>query len=923
MFLRRNDNGNFNGSSTVHDFYDIRFTLDIQGRHKKVTNELGQETVFKHNLLPPNKEKTGMVYTDSPDAGWHLVLVNVVKNPARKWNERGNSFRNEYDSLQRPIENWVDEGTGEKLVNYQVYGDEISSSGPRAKNLKGEMIRGFDQSGVMKNTIFDFKGNLLEGKKQLATAYKATVDWSFLTPEHTLPGLDAAADSKLQAGEFQTLTEYDALNRPTLTTQPDGSQYRPTYNKANLIKKMATRLPHENAFSEIVTGTDHNAKKQRTAIYYGNGSKTRFTYDPATFRLTRLLTTRNTGQDIMQDLNYTFDAVGNIVELIENAQQTQYFNNTIINPKNKFTYDSLYRLLKATGREKNNLPPPSSNGYVPDWIPTNGKSGQTLSTYCERYIYDPLGNILELSHRDTCGGTENWKRTYVYNNGFPNNYLLSTYTGGTPPSSPQYSYDAHGNMLSMPHLQAMNWNFAGQLKSTEKTGETVYYVYSNGERIRKVVVDTSGTTEKIKYERIYFGDYELYRKYDPSGNITTERATHHIKDEKQTAALLEVKTINAGEPAANPRTIGRYQYTNQLNSAMLELNEAAEILSYEEYHPFGTTSFEMHTNDREVSLKRYKYVHKERDEETGLYFYGARYYAGWLCRFVSVDAMKDDYPELTTFQYASNNPITNIDLDGLEGIDGLDYFSIYRPAAQKAKNEAEQKRGSNQNISPENKPEPQSVPKKNNTSEIPDSIKTHSQFTPHQDDLKNISQPDYGAMAKKIDVDKNVLKAIGSVESKGAGFYKNGDPKVRFEGNWFKKYLEQKNIDITKEKYTGLVYEYVDREKYQHGPKIYEKALSLDKEAAMKSTSFGEFQIMGFNYKLAGFDSVEDFAKAQESTAGQVESFLNFVLNRNGMLEAIKEKDFKKIALLYNGEDYAAGNYDVKIQNAYNKLKRK
>jgi RHS repeat-associated protein len=65
-------------------------------------------------------------------------------------------------------------------------------------------------------------------------------------------------------------------------------------------------------------------------------------------------------------------------------------------------------------------------------------------------------------------------------------------------------------------------------------------------------------------------------------------------------------------------------------------------------------------------LKRYKYVGKERDEETGLYYYGARYYAAWICRFVSVDPLQFEYPYYTPFQYAGNKPIIAIDLDGLE-----------------------------------------------------------------------------------------------------------------------------------------------------------------------------------------------------------------------------------------------------------------
>jgi len=84
-------------------------------------------------------------------------------------------------------------------------------------------------------------------------------------------------------------------------------------------------------------------------------------------------------------------------------------------------------------------------------------------------------------------------------------------------------------------------------------------------------------------------------------------------------------------------------------------------LSFEEYHPFGTSSY------RTGSMPlRYRYCGKERDEESGLYYYGMRYYISWLCRFVSVDSLKDKYPFYCSYQYAGNKPISFIDLDGLE-----------------------------------------------------------------------------------------------------------------------------------------------------------------------------------------------------------------------------------------------------------------
>jgi RHS repeat-associated protein len=61
------------------------------------------------------------------------------------------------------------------------------------------------------------------------------------------------------------------------------------------------------------------------------------------------------------------------------------------------------------------------------------------------------------------------------------------------------------------------------------------------------------------------------------------------------------------------------------------------VVSYEEYHPYGTTSYQAGQTAAEVSLKRYRYTGKERDEETGLYYHGARYSAAWLGRWTAAD----------------------------------------------------------------------------------------------------------------------------------------------------------------------------------------------------------------------------------------------------------------------------------------------
>ena len=126
----------------------------------------------------------------------------------------------------------------------------------------------------------------------------------------------------------------------------------------------------------------------------------------------------------------------------------------------------------------------------------------------------------------------------------------------------------------------------------------------------------------------------------------------------------ERKGLYLCQQKTNKNEVVRYQYDNHLGSACLELDVQGDIISYEEYHPFGTTSYCAMNSNIEVSLKRYRYCGKERDEETGLYYYGMRYYAAWLCRFVSVDIMQFEQSDKNPYHYCSNNPINRVDPTG-------------------------------------------------------------------------------------------------------------------------------------------------------------------------------------------------------------------------------------------------------------------
>ncbi|MFA6401120.1 MAG: RHS repeat-associated core domain-containing protein [Salinivirgaceae bacterium] len=412
-------------------------------------------------------------------------------------------------------------------------------------------------------------------------------------------------------------------------------------NKKNWFARRGWYICYGFYTQQYVSNINYNEKGQRIAIYYGNNSKTKYEYNPLTFRLTRLLTTRNTGQDILQDLNYTYDPVGNITQQVDNAQQIHYFSNSVIEPKGMYKYDALYRLIEAKGRELTSLQLPTHDDFANN-IPVPNTASNAMQNYTQQYSYDELGNINQMKSMGK------WTRDYYYNF-TANNYLL-----GHTENTTEYTYDQHGNMLTMPHLQALSWDYKDQLTKVDlnASGNKAYYIYdAGGNRTRKVIVKGN-----IVEERYYLGDYELYRKTN-NGTVEVERSTVHISDDKKRIAQIDDDGTTE---------IIRYQYDNHLGSASLELDNNANIISYEEYHPFGTTSYRSGRSETETSLKRYKYVGKERDEETGLYYYGARYYAAWIARFVSVDPLQFKYPQFSPFQYSANCPITFNDLDGNE-----------------------------------------------------------------------------------------------------------------------------------------------------------------------------------------------------------------------------------------------------------------
>jgi RHS repeat-associated protein len=647
-------------SRPIDQFCRTRRALDIQGNEHEVRDALDRAVMrYGFAMLGSQVSRAGM------DTGGGQALPDVLGKTVYARNSRGFVLRTEYDALRRPVRVYVAGPgiTGAALAERTEYGESVAD--PEAENLRTRVVRQFDGAGIATNEAYDFKGDLLRSTRQLAAEYTAIVDW--------------AADVPLEERAYTASTRYDALNRPVSMTTPDGSVLLPRYDPASLLGRLDGRLRGAAATSTFADRIEYNARAQSTLITYGNGTSTAYSYDPLTFRVTRIVTLR--GSRRLQDLRYTYDAVGNPTQLSDRARQQSFFRNRVVRPAARYAYDALYRLIAATGREHlgqsgAGLPhPPSATGAPPGPLPQPG-DGAVMARYTERYAYDEVGNLLLVRHRSADPAYGGWTRAYRYDE--PSllepdrhgNRLTGTGPARAPSQPQQLRYDEQGNTTSTPDIPLMRWDYADRLQATARHAppagqadprETTYYVYDvAGQRARKITqrAVTAGATAR-KSERIYIGAFEVYRRYGPDGAVTLERETLNILDDKHRLALAEARTVGT-DPG--PGELVRYQLANHLDSSILELDQDAQVISYEEYYPYGSTSYQAVRSQTETP-KRYRYTGKERDGESGLYYYGGRYYASWLGRWVSCDPVFRA-GRSNLYAYVDDNPVKYNDPTG-------------------------------------------------------------------------------------------------------------------------------------------------------------------------------------------------------------------------------------------------------------------
>jgi hypothetical protein len=171
------------------------------------------------------------------------------------------------------------------------------------------------------------------------------------------------------------------------------------------------------------------------------------------------------------------------------------------------------------------------------------------------------------------------------------------------------------------------------------------------------------------------------------------------------------------------------------------------------------------------------------------------------------------------------------------------------------------------------------------------------------------------------------IKAVAEVESRGDGFLSDGRVKVLFEGHQFYKFTKgayaQSHPTICYKKWTTAFYTKGPNADARGAGELarLNEAMALNRNAALLSASYGKFQIMGFNFAICGFTTVDDFYKAMQVSEGEhLNAFCNYIKG-NAIDDELREHRWAALAARYNGPDFKKNKYDEKLAAAYAKYK--
>lgn len=542
------------------------------------------------------------------DGGENTVLPGLGGEPVQNWDANGNHQEMSYDPQLRVRSVKENHATDFETFSY------VDASGDPTYNQRGHMTALNDPSGTVQLNSFAMSGQSLEEIRTFK-------------------------DGKICTSR----QHFNAIGALLQTTDAGGHVQQSTYDIAGQLVRVQLQLSGQT-FQDILNDADYNAAGQITEQRLGNGVNNFWHYRETDGRLLRQYA-QKASEPAIQDVGYEYDRVGNITLMVDNTHTPRFFRNQRIDGQRTFTYDSLYRLTCATGYDD---APPSDNPGRPQPTDPNDRRN-----YVQSFEYDDGSNLKKLTHvRD---GNSYTRETFID----PASNRGVRWKPADPDPDFPALFDAAGNQRALQRGQPIDWNSRNQLKSlvlvehTSGPHDQELYQYSQGARVYKRHETHNGPVSHVD-EVHYVGNLEIRIK-------STGEELHLVSIDLGVAQVVCL-SWKAGKPPGIDDKKLRYTLTDYLGSSVTTLDQQARLISQEGYYAFGGTAWIVARSQIEADYKFTRYSGKEMDV-TGLYYYGARYYAPWLCRWVSADPA-GDVDGLNRYAFVGNNPLRYVDAVG-------------------------------------------------------------------------------------------------------------------------------------------------------------------------------------------------------------------------------------------------------------------
>ncbi len=602
------------------------------GLTTKITDANLKDTTFTHTFDANNK----LIKTEMRDPLLHLTTTNYNSYglPTSITDPNGNTTTFLYENTERPAE-----------LTKIISPSPINSTTTMTYDNAGRLWTVTDAKGKSTSYGYDFMDRIIEVKDAIdgITRYTYGATGNLLT----------VTDAKNQIIRY----EYDERDRiKKMTDQLGREEIYTYYSGAEITLTTGDNLKSiTDRKGQVTTFNEYDSMNRVKKITYHDGSYVTYTYDSVGRVLTVTDTVTGTiqytysgGDKITREttplgiIDYNYDAIGRRTSMTVQGQP-------IVN----YIYDDASRLTDI-----NTLINGVAAGFSLRYDDAGRRTSLTLPNgVTTNYTYDNANRLLNLQHLDSLSQVlESIGYTYDPNG----NRITMNRPSVTLPfrdAVTNTSYNDANQMLSFNDKNIVYDNNGNMLSVTNTCGTTTYTwdVRNRLVGINGFKPDCTSLTASFKYDAIG-------RRIEKTINGTTTQYLYDGQDiiqEKQNGVVTAnyIRGLNIDEPLLrSTQNAVRYYVRDALGSIIGLTTDTGQLTTVYSYDPFGNA-----TVAGEASDNPFQYTGRENDD-TGLYYYRARYYSPELQRFISEDPIRD---EINYFIYAANNPLRYTDPMGL------------------------------------------------------------------------------------------------------------------------------------------------------------------------------------------------------------------------------------------------------------------